>query len=224
MTREETGEGLAVVCLVHNREMTPELVTAYHLVVGDAFPDGKAFLVRVRDVLRAERFWPPPAVLLGVQETPADTAATEREAAVLYDRLSREALVYDPTASHYRGEAWVEAGYGAAVAHAYRVAGGPAAFLRARESPDEDRWVRRQFCEAYSAQRRGHVAAGALPAGNARLALPPAPATAGDARRIVGALERAAAETKRLDQAEGLSAIERLKAAAHGAPLTAREG
>ncbi len=135
----EMAKGLAMLGIAFNREITPELAEVYHGVLG-AKLDPTGWERAVRRSLEAERYFPPPAVLLkyGAAERPTHARAAE---------------VYDVILGCYEGGVRmgprdVRDRFGEAAMDAFLAAGGVAAFewCDTRDQP----FRRKSFLEAWS--------------------------------------------------------------------------
>lgn len=116
MTRKELAKGMALLAVAYFREMTEPVVDVYWGVLKDIpAPDWER---AVQTALRAETYFPPPAVLRRYATRPASSRAAE-----LYEQILAE---YER--GNQMGPREVQERFGTAAMEAFVCAGGTRAF------------------------------------------------------------------------------------------------
>jgi hypothetical protein len=157
VTREAFRKGIGVLCAAYNREPSDALVAVYADAVRGHFTDDSDWLGRVAEVVKTERWWPPPAVLLAdrVRSPEQDKAAEQirlEQEAVSMCRAVERCMVYNPHSGSYHSESDIRAKLGDRAADCFNAAGGRAVF----GSLDERvlSFAQRDFVKAWVGSRK----------------------------------------------------------------------
>ena len=157
LTREAVTSGLTLLCAAFRVQLTPDMVSAFHLALKDRLTQAQ-WVARVKDALttRTANFWPPPGWFL---EDPDRAATEELEALAVFRTITDKCYEYFGASCRlYRINKVLEAG-GAAAWEVFQAIGGG----RAVNDADAEglRFLARDFARLYPAARRKELASAA---------------------------------------------------------------